>query len=932
MKPEQWASVKRLLQSALERPLDEREAFLQLECAGDDTLLHEVQSLVAAGAEADSFLDTAPIELKAGTRLGSYEIIAMIGAGGMGEVYRARDSRIGRDVAIKRLPESFGHDPNRLRRFEREARLAGSLNHPNLITIYDVGAHDDTPFVVMELLKGHTLREEVGRLSIRKAIDYAIQIATGLAAAHEQGIIHRDLKPENIFVTDDGRVKILDFGLAKTISSTSESSAGIILGTAPYMSPEQVSGETVDVRSDIFSFGVVLYEMLSGRHPFKRGSTIETMHAIVTNEVPDLANVSPFLNRIALRCLEKKPAARFQSARDTAYALEAPEGPAGESVKVRRKNVWRAWVSAGVGATFMIAALVALIIHSSHPRSIERRVISLMIDDSPLSTRNGLRSFDLSPDGTALVFAAGNPPRLHLRKFSEAQSAVLAGTENASAPFFSPDGRWIGFVSSGTKLMRVPTSGGESQFICDANWADQPKWTARDQIVLVRNEGVLTVPVAGGAATIVYRCPREARRLEPTFDLLPGNRVLIVLVWGIGSSRDRTIALVDLSTGSMTKLVNGSHPKYSPTGHLLFERRKWSAGNGTIYGVSFDLDRRRLTGPITPRVTGVQFFMNGGHWTITRDGSLVYLPFDPASVDKDLVWIDQHGTITSTYMHARGEGDLALARDGSHVAFSDLADIWVQDLSRDVRIRLTKGDGEFIVQTPRWSPDGRFVAYQELREGGDVNVVSSDGSSPPRRISHNGRQPLVSSWSPDGKMIAINAFMEGTHGRGRGRDIWMIDVGTGAATPFGRSGDTEEESASFSPDARWVAYVSSDVSQSSASVRVERFPEQSGVQTIATASCSTASAACFTVRPTWSADGRELFFRSGDEMMAVDIDTTGAQVKAGKPRTLFKTDVDDFDVASDGRFIGVKSNAEPRWDHLNMVTGWWNDVPADQPR
>ncbi|HSP16793.1 MAG TPA: protein kinase [Thermoanaerobaculia bacterium] len=419
--------MKRLLQSALERPPGERDSFLQRECAGDNTLLTEVQALLTAHDQAGSFLDSRPSsdaseELEPGTILGSYEIISMIGAGGMGEVYRARDQRIGREVAIKRLPESLGADLDRLRRFEREARLAGSLNHPNLVTIHDVGSHAGKPFVVMELLRGETLRSELAhRLPVRKAIDYAIQIARGLAAAHEQGIVHRDLKPENIFVTDDGRLKILDFGLAKAVqrepdenqltarrTSDGPTSHGVILGTAPYMSPEQVSGEPVDVRSDIFSFGVILYEILSGRHPFKHDSAIETMHAILTDETPDLPEVLPFLARIVMRCLEKKPAARFQSARDLGYALEDGSSISYASQSKRPRNLL---VAISVAAIAIAIAALAWVFVSrrSKPVAYER-----------LTFRRGVvTQARFAPDGRTVLFAAAwdaEPLRIFMKR------------------------------------------------------------------------------------------------------------------------------------------------------------------------------------------------------------------------------------------------------------------------------------------------------------------------------------------------------------------------------------------------------------------------------------------------------------------------------------------------------------------------------------
>jgi eukaryotic-like serine/threonine-protein kinase len=514
MNAERWQSVKLLFESALAQPRDEREPYLRRECAGDGDLIRQVQSLLAAHDGAGSFLNSespaaSAIKLEPGTILGSYEIISLIGAGGMGEVYRARDARIGRDVAIKRLPRHLGLDRDRLRRFEREARLAGSLNHPNLVTIHDVGEHDGAPFVVMEFLRGETLRAELlrhrGALPARKAVDYAVQIASGLGAAHEQGIVHRDLKPENLFVMDDGRVKILDFGLAKAVQPAftvpvagqpdvdGSTTGGVVLGTAAYMSPEQVVGDPVDVRSDIFSLGLILHEMLSGQHPFKRGSSIETMHAILNEEAPQLFGIQPpvpfALDRVVRRCIEKKPAARFQSARDVGYALEAFQFPAGDGLQPAVRWRFAAWTGAVVAVIALSIAGLFFVRHQAGNVDYER-----------LTFRRGMiTQARFAPDGRTVVLGAmwdGGPMRIYVKR-PENEDVLPLDLPPADLLSVSKTGelailldRRIQFAftpSTGT-LARAPMSGGAPRRLADnviaADWAPDG-----NSIALVRDTG-----------------------------------------------------------------------------------------------------------------------------------------------------------------------------------------------------------------------------------------------------------------------------------------------------------------------------------------------------------------------------------------------------------------------------------------------------------
>src|SRR5438093_2135854 len=442
--------------------------------------------------------------LAAGTKLGPYEILAPLGAGGMGEVYRARDSRLGRDVALKVLPESFSKDPDRLRRFEQEARAASQLNHPNIVTVHDFGTYEDAPYAVQELLEGETLRERLrtGALPASKAVEYGIQVARGLAAAHEKGIVHRDLKPENLFLTSDDRLKILDFGLAKLTAAegpvaeqdglptvTQATAAGIVMGTLGYMAPEQARGQTVDQRADIFALGAILYEMLSGASAFKRGSSADTMSAILKEDPPELpsgSKVPPVLERIVRRCLEKQPNQRFQDVSDVAFALEALSGTASHlvdaAVQTRplprwtQRHLWPAWLAGAVAGAAVVLALALLL---RHPPRAERMQFAIPVP-APVS------HLALSTDGAMLAFVARDDASgenmLYVQRMGSASASMLSGTEGASYPLWSPDGAYVAFFASG-KLKKVAVAGGPPQTIAEATFGRGGAWGSRGIIV-----------------------------------------------------------------------------------------------------------------------------------------------------------------------------------------------------------------------------------------------------------------------------------------------------------------------------------------------------------------------------------------------------------------------------------------------------------------
>ena len=576
--------------------------------------------------------------LERGARLGVYEIAEPIGAGGMGEVYRARDPRLGRDVAIKVLPVAFSADAGRLARFEHEARAAAALNHPNILSVYDIGRLDQSPYIVSELLEGETLRERIGvpadTLPVRKAVDYAIQLARGLAAAHDKGIVHRDLKPENVFITTDGRVKILDFGLAKLteaepaatadLATQSKTDPGVVLGTVGYMSPEQVRGASADHRSDIFAFGVVLYEMLCGRRAFRRDSSVETMTAILKEDPPDIAErgIPPGLTRLVDRCLEKAPAARFQSTHDLAFALEALSSQSGasESIHVKEKATFGrsnrerlAWALVAVLAVGLLAALAigTLSYFRGGPVVQATRFFVTPPEGWALAQQTTQGSvaaagpLAVSPDGRRVAFVARDQSGgtlIWVRSLDTLEARGLTGTEGGFSPFWSPDGRSLGFFAA-DKLKKIEVAGGPPVTLCDASPGLSGTWSPAGVIVFSPAAGTALqkVSASGGVpASVTELAGNESGHARPLF--LPDGRHFVYRA-GIGLDARGTAVVASLDSRERTKVaeIDSTNVAYSQ-GHLLFLRES------TLMAQRFDPDRIATLGEPFPVAERIQRF------------------------------------------------------------------------------------------------------------------------------------------------------------------------------------------------------------------------------------------------------------------------------------------------------------------------------------
>ncbi|MEE8462630.1 MAG: protein kinase [Acidobacteriota bacterium] len=883
-----------------------------------------------------------------GKTLSHYKIIEKIGQGGMGEVYRAEDTNLSREVAIKVLPEQFTKDPQRLARFEREAKLLASLNHPNIAAIYGLEEADGIRFLALELVPGETLQERVakGPLPVEEALEVCRQISEGVEAAHEKGVIHRDLKPANVKVTPEGKVKILDFGLAKAFEEeispadmsqsptlTEEMTrAGVILGTAAYMSPEQAKGKPVDKRADIFAFGAMLYELLTGKRAFEGETITETIAAVLKSE-PDwkaLPATTPWRIRDLLgRCLQKAAHDRLDGIANVRIeinmALSEPTtaSPTGEGSSVQPVLWKRAipWSLAGMMAFIIALMLWNLRPTASMPPPIVRSVVTLPADARIADLRAG--TVALSPDGTRLAYAAtrGGITQLYLRAMDQLEAEPIPSTERASYPFFSPDGQWLGFFAD-AKLKKVSVSGGAPVILADVSSPyAQASWGPNDTIVLtpITFSPLSQVSADGGALQVLTTLKSgESNHGSPQF-LPDGKTVLFTAV----SAGDFQIEVQSLETQERRVVLERAFGgRYVPSGHLVYSQ------SGTLMAVAFDLEQLEVTGSPIPILEGVaesgppSFF---AHFVFSDTGTLVYVP-SGTDLSERLVWVDRKGVDQPLAAPPDNYGILHLSPDGQRLAITIEEDnktgIWIYDIQADTFTRLTFDDGG---AWPLWTPDGKSITFQSTRVGTqDLFSKLADGTGAAEQLLVSEISKSPHSWSPDGKFLAYTELSSISSG-----DIWMLpSEGERKPEPFLVTPATET-GAVFSPDGHWVAYRSNESGRQE--IYVQPFPTTGAKWQISADGGDEAA---------WvqTRDGQNIFYRNGNKMMAVDI-TTEPAFTSGKPKLLFEGRYGSgqarrqYDVTPDGqRFLMIKES-EQQVTQINVVLNWFEElkrlVPSD---
>ncbi len=992
MNIERWQQIETLYHAARERDPNERAAFLAEACAEDSGLRREVEELLRADDVTQELIDGNAMEEAArqlgaaglsetkaplikGQQIGAYQILALLGKGGMGEVYRARDTRLDRDVAIKVLPAALANDPDRLSRFAVEAKVTGALNHPNILTVHDIGQHNGAPYLVAELLDSEELRAPLtqGALPVRKAIDYAQQIVAGLAAAHEKGVVHRDLKPENLFVTKDGRVKILDFGLAKLKAPRNASvgsdvatqkqltSPGTVMGTVAYMSPEQVRGEVVDHRSDLFSFGLILFEMLRGERAFQKGTMAETMTAILNDEPPELsetnAKIAPQLEKLVRRCLEKKPERRFQSTSDLGFALEtlatpgsagvSPATSAGTAARSPHKEIasssansltrwfaslrsqtageppappgrWRErlWmIAAGVLALALLALGVAYI----RRPALEAEPMRLYINPPEKA-----KLFDwptISPDGRTLAFIAevDGKTQLWVRPLGATTARPLVEVRDSMTYlFWSPDSLVVAYFEL-RKLKKIALAGGTPETLCDTPQQGGGTWN-RDGVILFGNGpgGIRRVSANGGAVTAVTSVDTargDTGHSSPTF--LPDGRHFLYYRYNPDPAKSG-IYLAALEGGEPRRLLSvdarnvgvALNPADQREGYLTFVRQ------GALLAQAFDFSRNQLVGNPVRIAEHVAAPLNWARYSLATNGVLI---LRESGVNQQLTWFDRAGKKqgivgpTGQYFFSR------LSPDGQRLAVErrnpqgQSSDIHLFDLAGGGGTPFTFDPGED--GRPLWSPDGSRIVWVSSRGG--VFQKAASGAGQDEMLLRATDPKFLSDWSTDGRFILYSEGNPQTS-----RDIWVLPM-EGERKPWvWLNTPANESAATFSPDGKWIAYHSNESGRNEIYVQafVPRVLASGGKRQLSTDGG---------INARWRRDGRELYYLAPDgKLVAVEI-APGAELKAGTPKELFApsgyqvNSERGYTLTGDGqRFLFVTSAEDASVPPFTVVLNW----------
>jgi eukaryotic-like serine/threonine-protein kinase len=896
------------------------------------------------------------VGLNTGTKLGPYEILSPLGAGGMGEVYRARDTKLNRDVALKVLPETVSNDPQRMARFEREAQVLASLNHPNIAAIYGLEESGPTRALVMELVEGQTLAEIVAArrgITVSDALPIAKQIADALEYAHERGIIHRDLKPANVKVTPEGTVKVLDFGLAKALDADASGSnlsnsptlsptlsvaatqAGVILGTAAYMSPEQAKAKNVDRRTDVWAFGCVLYEMLAGKRTFEGEDLTETVVALMRNE-PDWsalpADTPLRIRDLIRRCLVKDPKQRLQAIGEARIAIEetisgvgaiheSPRHADGEIPPRQARQHALAWGILGLFAGILVTGIIFKIL-APKPQPQPVRHLSIMLPPGLSMASQYFPELALSPDGTDLVFSAVQDGKLQLyqRHMDDFEPQPIAGTEGGLGPVLSPDGQSVAFVlttGSGDipELRKIPLAGGPVQTLCSGYDNYPGSWSSDGNIYFTNTHfnGLMQVPAAGGNCQDLTKPDigrGEASHFLPQ-PLPGGDSLLFVIGRGFGTS-ESSIAVLSLKTGKWQTLIReGENPHYVPGGYLVYSQ------SSTLMAVPFDVKTLKMSGSPVPVLEDVLTNPTSGanQLAISGRGTLAYIAGTEGN-RRQIVLVDRSGKPQVLTKSEEAYEDLDLSPDGREIAMTVEGPrwgIWTYDIPRGILSRFTFDNDN---RDPFWSPDGKRIAYTSLRNGKyGIYWKPANGSGSEELLLSSPDWITVSSFSPDGKELAFNRQSPDT-----GLDIWILPLdGKGKPQPFLQTRFTEEM-AEFSPDGHWLAYDSNESGRSE--VYVQQYPGPGGKWQISNEGG---------MRPVWSRDGRELFYRNGNKLMAVPIETKPA-FTPGTPHLLWEGEYfisgHYYDVMPGAKqFLFIKQVEQPHAStQINVILNWFDEL------
>lgn len=962
MTREQWARLEKIFDEARALPAEAKSGFISQACGSDPLLGAQARSLLDADAASGDFMAEPALQrlartmasdgwgLRSGESIGPYRVLKPLGAGGAGEVWQARDDRLGRDVAIKVLLPHVAVDAERLRRFADEARTAGALNHPNVLTVHDVGEHRGIPYLVSESLEGQNLRQrmEAGPFAIDEAISIALDVARGLTAAHSRSIVHRDLKPENTFLTSEGGVKILDFGLAKLQQSlegsgisSRQTMTGVIVGTAGYMAPEQITGENVDARTDLFALGVMLYEMLAGRHPFRAGSTFETLHAVLTTSAPDLSSLSPRvplpLSRVVMRLMAKAPGARFQSALDAIWALEqaatsststaTAASPAETTPRPSRRMVM---IAAGVLTAIGLTAVWVLSSDTvSRPSETPLTQFTWSLpDDTSLASVPAV-----SPDSKYVAFAAGNASgwRLYVRERGAAAAVPLAATEGAVYPFWSPDGGWLGYFAltrNGSRLMKIPSGGGPAVSLANVLYPFGAAWSRTGTIAFAPEvilNGIHRINADGNAAaplTAVETSRGDTSHVWPVF--LPDG---VHFLYFVRSARDERRGLY---VGRVDQApVRAESPLLRSDSNAVYVSLPGTPEGELLYVVDGRIEARRLDSR-TMALVGEARHVKG----VSAAGTSLAQPAMLAASAEMLVvattsvpWgnrleaVDRTGRRLRVWeSEAQGWPRISPDKEGRYLArqrvdpLRNTPDIWNEDLQRGTSIQVTTALEPDI--RPVWSPDGGRLAYVSGNVPGGrgtrvLAIAAADGTGVLRTMPCPGEYCEPTDWTPRG--LLVNVLDAGR------RDVWVMPIEGGAsaepllATPVG------ERDARMSPDGKWIAYVSDEGGRPEVSIRslsapVRRIPVSGRGGD----------------HPVWRRDGSELFFVDPDGQLqtvavvwSVAGPVLGLATKVNIPpigRGHWGT---PYDVSPDGsRIYFLRRNDDPGAREIRVILGW----------